>query len=148
MDSFYDDLGALNTFNLVTGLGTIALDLIAALAGGEVISAAGVALFAMYFGASAAAATAFIAAVPVIVIATLIIGAALAISSFEMGGIQSNMFHSGAGETGGTVTITNYLVVNKFTVTTEKGSFDSWGLTSITPLFIGADMASHGVEIH
>ncbi len=123
MDGLYSDLGNFNDFLFWTGLIT---DLASTV---PIVSPNGVALIAMGLGASAAFGSTIIAAAPLIAFAGIVIGTGMIIAGQEMSGIQESIYDSGAGETGGTMTITTYGVINQYTVTTDQGEFSSFGIT-------------------
>lgn len=67
---------------------------------------------------------------------TILLFAGLGImqADHEQSEIEQNMFTLGAGEYGGTLKVSTYGVFNTYTISTQKGSLTSWGITSITPI--------------
>ncbi len=141
MDEFYEDLGTVSTVNDVFG----AASLIAALLGLSGSSLAMQLVVGLVIvGVAGPTAIALVAALPAVF---LLASAALLISGAEMGGVRSNIVHTDANSLGGTVTVANYGIVTRYTVTTNKDSLDSWGITNITPLIIAHSwVTSHPTE--
>ncbi|MBK8824792.1 MAG: hypothetical protein IPN58_19950 [Anaerolineales bacterium] len=141
MDEFYEDLGTVSTVNDVFGAASLIAALLS-LSGSSLAMQLVVGL--VIVGVAGPTAIALVAALPAVF---LLASAALLISGAEMGGIRSNIVHTDANSLGDTVTVANYGIVTRYTVTTNKDSLDSWGITNITPLIIAHSwVTSHPTE--